>query len=208
MRQGAFREWYRLVMDYVLLNLIFLVFVLLGAGVTFGAAFKSLHFVAFKLADKDRHTAVFRDFWNGFKDEFLKSTLIWIAVAATGLLLFFIGHLALENQQVYLMVSVLVTASILVLYLLYLYPVMAVFQSPSLRALFRNTFLLFARNPLTSLLMLGSLATVVVMFLIFEGTILVSIGLFAWMETMHLRRLFHPYLENFVQDANPVDEDD
>lgn len=207
MRQGAFKEWYRQVMDYVLLNLIFLPCVLLGAGITFGAAFKSLHYVAYRLADKERHVAVFHDFWFAFKDEFLKSTIIWIIAAATGLLLAFTAHYALSNNMIILMVSVIVTGTILVLFLLYLFPVMAIFKSGSLRALFRNSFLLFAKHPLTSFLMLGSLAAVVGLFLLFEGTILISIGLFAWLETWHLQRVFQPYVLALMTENPPSDKE-
>ncbi|MFA5067692.1 MAG: DUF624 domain-containing protein [Candidatus Izemoplasmatales bacterium] len=208
MHQGAFKECYRQVMDHVLLNMIFLVCVLLGAGITFGAAFKSLHYVAYKLADKERHVAVFHDFWVAFKDDFFKSTLIWLAAVGTGFLLALSFYIAFTNHQLILMISVIVTGTILILFLLYLYPVMAIFQSGSLRALFRNSFLIFAKNPVVSFFMLGSLAAVVCLFILFEGTILVSIGLFAWLEARYLKPLFQPYIEALESETSVLNEED
>ncbi|MDD5293019.1 MAG: YesL family protein, partial [Candidatus Izemoplasmatales bacterium] len=77
MQRTTFKDLYKDIIDYILLNLIFLATVLLTAMVTFGAALKALFYVSRRLSAHDLQVSVWRDFFKSFKEEFGLSTLIW-----------------------------------------------------------------------------------------------------------------------------------
>ncbi|MBN2696284.1 MAG: DUF624 domain-containing protein [Bacilli bacterium] len=194
MRRYTFRDFYRDAMDYVLLNLIFIMFVALGAFVTLGASLKAMFFVSHRLLDREKQTYVWKDFLRSFKEDFLQSTLVWLTCVALGLLLYLAWTFAFEQQNIIVMVSIVATATIMLVYLMYFYPLLALFEAASFGERLRNTFIIMARHPFTTVKLLGSLALVVLLFLLFSGTIIVSIGIFAWLWAWHLKKPLEPII--------------
>lgn len=193
----TFKDFYRDAMDVVLLNLIFLGVVLLGAFITFGAAFKAMFFVSFRIIDRNKPNYVFKAFIESFKEGFLLSTIIWLIAAAIGFLLFIIFKYSVDNNQTILLISCFVSFYLLVIYLLYLYPMMAIFKTESTKQLLKNAFIMASTNFLTSIKLMLSLVFVVGLFLLFYGTILFSIGLFGILIAFHLKKIFQPYLKQY-----------
>ncbi|MCK9537024.1 MAG: YesL family protein [Bacilli bacterium] len=196
----SFKDFYRDAMDVVLLNLIFLGVILLGAFITFGAAFKALFYVSFRIIDPKKPNYVFKSFIKSFKEGFLLSTINWLIAATIGFLLFIIFKYSIDNNQTILLISCFVTFYLLVIYLLYLYPMMAIFKTESTKQLLKNTFILAGCNFFTSLKLMLSLVFVIGLFLLFHGTILFSIGLFGILIVFHLKKVFMPYLKQYEFD--------
>lgn len=207
MQRITFKDLYKDIMDYILLNLIFLATVLLTAMVTFGAALKALFYVSRRLSAHDLQVSVWRDFFKSFKEEFGLSTLIWFCTVLLGLSAYFGFLNAMENEQMIVLVFLIVSVLFALVYLLYLYPLLSWFVHPSRKALFQNAFILLGRHPFTSIMLLGSVAAVVGLFILFEGTILFSIGMFAWMNTVHLMRALKPYINDLTQSEDQTQEE-
>ena len=68
-------------------NLMFILFSL--PVVTIGASFTALYRVMFKTMRSGGVTNPFKQFWIGFKSNFLQSTIVWVAYAALMVLLYF-----------------------------------------------------------------------------------------------------------------------
>jgi len=185
----TFKDIYRDAMDYVLLNLIFLVVVALGAGITFGAAFKAMFHVGEKINYGKDRVYVWKDFFRAFKEGFWQSTLSWLVLAMLGLLLYFIGNYAYNLMNVIVLASVVATGVFTLTYLLYLYPFLALFETESFGYLLRNVLIIMGRNPFISFKMLGSVAFATLLLFLFSGTILVTPAIVVWLNLMHLRKL-------------------
>ena len=196
----SLRDFYRDLMDVVLLNLIFLGVVLLGAFITFGAAFKALFYVSFRIIDRKKQNYVFKSFFSSFKEGFLQSTIIWLIIAAFGSLLFLMFRYSLDHNQIILLVSCLVTFYLLVVYVLYLFPIFAIFKTNSVKQLLKNTFFIASSNFLITIKLLLSLVFVIGIFVWFNGTIIFSIGLFGILSASHLHKIFNPYIKQFIPD--------
>jgi len=193
----SFKDFYRDLMDVVFLNLIFLGTVLLGALITFGAAFKALFYVSCQIINRDKPNYVFKSFFKSFKESFWVSTIIWLITAMLGFLLFLIFRYAVDNNITVLLISVLVTLYLTVIYIIYLYAMLAIFKSESIFQLLKNAFIMAGVNVMTTIKLLLSLVFVIALFLLFSGTILFSIGLFGILAMFHLKKVFHPYVKQY-----------
>ena len=199
MNSYTFKDFYKDLMDIVFLNFIFLVVVLLGAFITFGAAFKALIFVSFRIIDRKKQNYVFKSFIKSFKEEFIKSTLIWLIIGGIGYLLFNIWNYAITNENTIMIISCLVSFYMLITYTLYLFSVIAIFQTQSTYSLLKNTLIIASSHFFTSLKMLAGLIIVIGLFNLFSGTILFSIGFFGVLTAYHLQKVFKPYMKPFEE---------
>ncbi len=205
MRHYTFKDFYRDAMDFVLLNLIFIMFVALGAFVTFGASLKAMFHVAHKKLDQQIQVYVWKDFLKSFRESFLVSTLMWLGFVACGLLLYLAWNLAESRDNVLVMASIIATGTIILVFMLYFYPLLALFEAQSFGIRLKNTFIFMSRNPLTSVKLLGSLAVVVLLFMLFSGTIVFSVGIFAWLYAWHMKRPLEPIISKLTEPENDID---
>ncbi len=199
---NPFKVFFRTFSEIILLNALFLITILLGVFIPAGAGMKAMFYVSDKIIDRERATYVAKEYWIALKDGFLRSTLIWFLFAATGFLLFFTHRMGIEQGHVLLMSSSLVAMVLLGLYAIYVFAVMARFKTDSIGRLFKNAFLLMASSPWTLFKVAGSVAFTLLLFYLFSGTVLFSIGLFTVLTTYHLNKLFAPHKQQLTNTRN------
>ncbi len=199
---NPFKVFFHTFSEIILLNVLFLITILLGVFIPAGAGMKAMFYVSDKIIDRERATYVAKEYWTALKDGFLRSTMIWLMFAATGFLLYFAHKMGIEKGHVLLMSSSLVAMVLLGLYAIYVFAVMAQFKSDSIGRLFKNAFLLMASSPWALFKVAGSVVFTVLLFYLFSGTILFSIGLFTVLITIHLNKLFTPYKKHLTNTRN------
>lgn len=193
MNTNIIKESYRVIMDYVLLNLLIVFITILGCGITFGAAFTAGHNVSYKLLDIDRHTYVVKDFLQSFKQNFVKATIVWISMVLIIIGLFFIHNFAVNTDTLLLQIAIYITVIELTLFSSYFFPILANFEAP-LSQLLQNSLLLAHTNIKTTILQMGNLATALLLvFKVNSMFILIAIGLYLFLSSFTLRHIIDFY---------------
>ncbi len=194
MERYRLKDFFKDATDMVFVGFLFSATVVLGAFVTFGAAFKALFAVTFRIMEGKKATRIFHDFFTAFRDSFWFSTLAWLVSAGLGAVLYFGIRYAMAAGLWIVAASAVVTAVLLITYLLYLFPMLAAFTTDKPGTMLKNAFLMAAGHPFSSLLLLGGMAVAVLLFELWYGTVLVSPAIVAAVNGFHLRKLFGPHL--------------
>jgi len=204
---GTYRikDLFRDAADLVLAGFLFLAATALSGGLCAGAALKALFRVAFRVVDGKKTVRVVHDFWDGFKEGFWFSTILWVLAAVLGFGEYLVIRYAMSIGEPVVAGAGVVSAVLLVSYVAFLYPMLAVFETNRKRDMLRNVLLMAASHPLSVLLVLGALAVPVLLFFLWYGTILVSVALYAAIATFHLQKLFAPYVGAFVPDETDAE---
>jgi uncharacterized membrane protein YesL len=202
MERYRLKDFFKDATDIVAVNFLFLLAVILSSGILFGAAFKALFAVTFKIMGHQDATRIWKDFWTAFIDSFWFSTLVWLISVVFGLMFAFVIDYGLNHQMIWLAASGIVSAIFLILYLLYFFPMLSIFKTKSRIQMLKNAAIMGASHPFSSLLLAGGLVMVLILFEWWTGTLLFSIGLMSVINAAHLNRLFYPYLEPFKDQQN------
>lgn len=140
--------------DVVILSLIYVVFSI--PLITVGASTTALYYTSVKCIRRGR-SYVFRSFWQAFKGNFKKSTILWFAMMALTILfsINFKFANALNNntgEVLYIIYVVLVIVGIFTG--IYIFPVLSRFELP-FRAILKNSLFMSIRHlPFTVLMVL------------------------------------------------------
>jgi uncharacterized membrane protein YesL len=199
MNRYSLKDLFKTAADIAFLNFLFFAAILVGAFVTFGAAYKAMFAVMFKLLDKDRATYVAKEFWIAFKDDFLFVTLLWIGFASIGVSLSFICIYALSVHETIVATTTIVSAVMTLSFFLVLFPMLGRVQAKSRMQMLKNAVLLGVSHPVSVLMLLGGVSAGVLLFVWWNGTVLISFGLVTWINAMHLNRVFQELAPKPVQ---------
>lgn len=109
-------------------NLMFVLFSL--PVVTIGASYTALYRVMFKTMRSGGVTNPFKQFWIGFKTNFLQSTIVWVVFAALMVLLYFDVKICANAEPPisFFQYGAYAVALILTLVLIYTFPSIAAFE--------------------------------------------------------------------------------
>jgi len=192
--------------DVIILNFIFLVVVVFGLGITFGSALKALFHVSTSILDPKRPSKVFHHFFKSFKEDFWRVTALWFFFALLGASFTLTFLYAQEKNIIILLASSAVSLIFLVVFFIYSTSVLAIMKSASMKQSCINSFYLMAKNPLTSFLLIGNVVVVVLLFLLFSGTVLFSMGLFGILTVTHMNKLLRPYINQLLPDYPELED--
>ncbi len=193
MERYRLKDFFKDATDMVLVGFLFSATVVLGVFITFGAAFKALFAVTFRIMEGKKATRIFHDFFSAFRESFWFATLAWLFSAGLGTILYFVIRMAMSQGLWIVAAFAVVTAVLLVIYLLYLFPILAAFQTDRPGTMLKNAFLMAAGHPFSSLLLFGGMAVAVLLFELWYGTVLISPAIVAAVNGFHLRKLFAPH---------------
>jgi len=198
------------VADLVILNLAWLVFCL--PVVTIGASTTALYRVTLNMAD-DKGSSVLRDFWEAFRSNFKKSTLLFlillVPMAAVVLDLWILLGGALP-ASVFSSVLCILPAVVFVFATSYVYPLSAQFENTLVGTLKNAFFMSFAHLPVTLAVSVLNLLPVILFFFWPTGFwyslivwFLLGGALVAYTNTLLLRKVFRKYFPKEGSSAEP-----
>ena len=139
MKNSPFKEGYRFITDVILINLLWLLISGLGFFITFGAATTAMFSVTFKLLNTKKQVYVIKEFYESFRKNFIVSSIIWLLIIVLTIPLYLIYNYAQNTENVVILISVLFTALQLLLFSIYVFPIIAIFKTNSLGQLIKNT---------------------------------------------------------------------
>ncbi|MFA5693647.1 MAG: YesL family protein [Acholeplasmataceae bacterium] len=194
MKEG-FKEFYQKLTDVLYVHVLWLLTSFLGLLITFGAATTALFKVMFQILKKDEPTYVSKLFFETFKKDFIESTLVWILIIFFAIPLTLMTNYAFLNNNGFLMVISVVAIYQLALFVIYAFPVIAVFKSKSILETIKNTLLLLNVNLITNLKVLGSFAVIILGYIYLSEIILILIlPTYGFLIAFHLKAAFIPYI--------------
>jgi len=186
--------------DLMILNLMFIISCI--PIITIGSSLTSLYSVTLKMADSEKDYFLFKDFINSFKGNFLQSTtamgIVLFKVALLGGIIYLINILA-EGGEPSLLITApfLLLVTIMVLVVLYLFPLLAYFDNTTLHT-FKNALIMsFHQMAKSIVLFLIPLIIIVVIPLFIRQLwfvwLLTSFSLTAYLQSLILVRIFKSY---------------
>ena len=182
--------------------------------ITAGAATTALYYTATKAIRYDRG-GIWREYWSAFRSNFKQATLVWLLMLGISALIFFsirsawvlygAGKLPLAA-----VVLLMVLASHVAMWVCYLFPHLARFQT-TVPQLLKNCQLMALMHFFWSLALLALLAVAVLGLLFAPFSLLYVPGLTAWASGYILERIFRKYMapedlaaeEEKIRDAAP-----
>ncbi len=158
-------------------NLLFLFFSI--PIVTIGASWCGLSYLMLKAHKDDGEVSVFKTFWKGFKENFVKGTIAWIVIAL--LAVFGYADIRICNEAGspidLFRYPILAMGALLLILALYLFPVIASFEN-RMKMLVINACYFAFRNPVKALL-LAALHGICA-YLTYLSDTTMAIGAFIW----------------------------
>jgi uncharacterized membrane protein YesL len=201
------KELFRNITNIIYVSLLWLFTSFLGILLTLGAATSALFRVSFQIYRTKEPTQVLKRFFRSFKENFWISSLCWLVILALGLPLYMLYNYALKQNDPLLMVMVIVSAYELIMFTLYVFPIIAIFKVKNPWQLFKNTILMANQNLWLNIKLLGSLAAVFLLIIfVHSAFILLAGGLYGMLITFHLRKVFAPYYQVFAPQVSEEQE--
>lgn len=199
-RVNIVKDAYTHLMNYVGLVLVWFVASGLGLFLTAGAATAAAYRVAFAWKDKDRHAPLFSTFFTGFKENLLPASLVHIPTTLFALGLFFLHTYAQNTEETLLLVAVYLSAFELLLFLFYVYPLLAAFRHKNAFHLVKNTMLLAHFHLFTTLKMIGTLAIAVFLVMVVHPAMFpISLTVYLGFTSLYLDKIFAVYREKTLE---------
>lgn len=187
---------YRQFTDIVYVNLLWILVSFLGLFVTIGAATTAMFSVTFQILKKNEPTNVFSSFVKSFKENLAASTLVWLVLVLLFVPLYMMYNYGLNAGASWLVVIAIVGFYQLLIFTLYVFPVMAVFKTRSMGQMMKNVLLMANTNLWTNIKIMGSLALVVLLVVrVHESMLLIGVGIYGILVSYHLNFIFKPHYE-------------
>lgn len=193
--------------DFVILNVLWVICSI--PIVTIGASTTALYAVMLKLV-KNEEGYIAKGFLKAFKENFKKSTMIWLVFFLLGILIavdFFSLKLMPGRLGGGLQVLFLVLGCMLVVASVYAFALQARFENTIKNTLKNALILLFARLPYTILIMILSIGPVIITFMTLQTLVIgvmlwlvVGVSLVAWLNSFLLRHIFQKLEDVQSQD--------
>lgn len=191
---GFFRGLSKLV-DCAYLSLLFLISCI--PLFTVGAAMTALYYTVQKVIRRDRGY-VSSEYWHAFKTNFKQSTIIWLIVAAVGILLYYDGKIldimaeaghSIGKAAVFFRVLLIFEA----VWCAYLFPYMARFANTNKAVMKNAAYMAILNLPWTFLIMLV-MAVFALLVYIIPITIFLAPALYTWTLNLILEKIFRKYM--------------
>ncbi len=186
------------VTDIIILNILFIVCSL--PVITVGASATALYSVTLKMV-KNEESYIFSSFFSAFKNNFKHSTVSWLILLGTGIIIWVDYHvLSVSDGSLARIISaaLIPVCVFLVLIALYIFPFIARFEN-TIRNSWKNAFLIsIAQLPYTVLLLLIlALAVAFTLFVNFQITgfvwFVMGFSGLAYLNSFLLRRAFRRF---------------
>ncbi|NLW89913.1 MAG: YesL family protein [Clostridiaceae bacterium] len=167
--------------------------------ITIGAAFSALYYVLLKMV-RDTEGSIVRSYFKGFKDNFVKGTMLWVIMAVIIFLLymdfFLLSNVGMDHSDL-IRILLLIMSAFIIMVGNYIFPMQAQFEN-TVWGTIKKSFLVCVMNLPKSLLLLLIMACPLVILLFFPETVyflpFVSVAAIPYLKTQILVRVFDRYM--------------
>jgi uncharacterized membrane protein YesL len=201
---GAFNKYGGMLADMAIISLMWLLFCL--PIVTAGASTTAMFYVTTRrIANREGY--ITSDFWTAFKSNLRRATVIWL-ITLVVLIILFTNVLLLTSEEgtaeALGIFGIVLPAQLVFLFLIaimsvYLYPLMARFDMKLIQVI-KSAFYMSVRHLLTSVCCVAMVIGAFMLFLYLPPLILVAPGLYAWLASHMIVRIFKKYRPEMDRD--------
>lgn len=194
--------------DFVILNLLWVICSL--PIITIGASTTALYTVMLKLV-KNEEGYIAKGFLKAFKENFKKSTIIWLIFLLLGIVFgadFWAIGLMSEQIKGILQILFIFAGVLLIAWVTYALALQARFENTIKNTLKNAAILVFAKLPYTVLIIIFTIVPVLATFLTTQTLMLgsmlwffVGVSFVTWLNSMLLRRVFR-----ILEEVEKVEE--
>lgn len=195
---GSVMKFLGRISDMVILNVLFIICCI--PIITIGASYTALYTVTLKMA-KNEESYIAKSFFKAFKENFKLSTIIWVIMAAAGILLY-MDYILIpglpDGVSSVFQILIYILALFYAIVFLYLFPYIARFEN-SLKNTFKNAVLIgIASLPYTLLMLLIFAAFIVFTLFVSLGIvgffwIMIGFSLQAYILSIFFRKVFYKF---------------
>ncbi|MCL2361173.1 MAG: DUF624 domain-containing protein [Defluviitaleaceae bacterium] len=201
--EGPFNKYGGLVADMIILSFMWLFFSVIGFGITIGASTSAMFYVSTRrIANREGY--ITRDFWEAFKANFKKATILWlIAILLMWLIWFNVTNIDAVGGMAFIILPAQIILFVEITFMsIYAFPMIARFDM-GLKQIIKTSFFMANRHMLTSLSCVVLLAAGVLSFFIIAPLALfLAPGLYATLASYMIMRIFKKYRPEM--DKDPV----
>lgn len=187
--------------NIVYLNVLWIIFSI--PLITIGASTTAMFSVMMKMG-RDREGYILKDFWKSFKENFKQATIIWFIIIFVGTLiaadLYYFLAIAGWNGANYVGMVFVGLAIILILGLIYIFPLQAQFHNKISQTIKNALFLASKHFGWSMLLLLIYLVTVFLVYLFWYVAGWCIIGIGAYIAACIYNRIFVKYIPEELRD--------
>ncbi|MCL1883501.1 MAG: DUF624 domain-containing protein [Defluviitaleaceae bacterium] len=203
--EGNFNKYGGFVADTLILSLLWILFSI--PVITIGASTAALFYVATRrIANREGY--ITSDFWQAFKANFAKATVLWIFIFVIIILLIWNMWLALENPElmgafggIVLPAQIVILVEVLFI-TTFIFPVTARFDM-GIKETIKTCFFMANRHLLTSFTCVASIGILLwLSFLVWPPLLFVTPGIYAMFASFMIMRIFKKYRPEM--DKDPV----
>lgn len=186
------------IVDCILLGVMWLLFSI--PIITIGASTTALYYTVNKVIRHNR-SHIAREFWNGFKTNFVQSTIVWLIVMVVytlviGNCIFFFKY---KPNQLMLGFNIAVLC-VFTMWALHLFPYIARFQI-GLKALMKNCAYFAVRHLIKTLILLVLLIVALLAMLIYFPFLIIAPVLYMFVATFLLEPIYMRYMSDEDYEA-------
>ena len=215
---NSFYQFGRKLLYVFLINILFVITCI--PIVTAGAAMTAMNSVFLKIIN-EREFSLFSDYFRAFKENFLKSTIVWVMALAVGFILyidiFYWARFGLEDgTYAYVMLVVSSIAALFLVMMLHtVFPLISRFDM-SIREIITNTVMITAKDFLYGIeaVIFTVLIVGISIYMILTGKllfmiymVLICFGLNGLVQCYIYRRVLNKYSEEYVEMVKRVQEE-
>jgi len=201
-KTNPIKDAYVNTMNYVALAIIWLLFSMAGLLITAGASLSAVFYVAFRVKEDARHTPLVKTFLTHLKKTIIPATIAYLLIALFAAGLFFIHNYAAAEEATLVRYAVYFSGFYLVVFSLYVFPVLGLFNHKNPLHLIRNILIMAHIHPFLTFRLLGTLALLyLVVFLIHPVLFLPAFALYLFLQTSHMKPVFDIYIEKLKEDS-------
>jgi len=198
---GPFNKYGGLIADMIILSFMWLLFSVIGLGITIGASTSALFYVSTRrIANREGY--ITRDFWEAFKANIKKATIVWLlALLMVWLIWFNITNIdAVGGLRIIILPAQLVLLIEVVFMSVYAFPMIARFDM-GLKHVIKTSFFMANRHMLTSVCCVALLvAAFYSFFFIPPIALFIAPGLYATLASYMIMKIFKRYRPEMDKD--------
>lgn len=195
---GPFYKFGSMLADIMILSLVWILFSL--PLFTIGASTTALFYVTTRRIS-NREGYILRDFWTAFKSNFKKATLLWLLmVALVGVLIINIININVTGSMATFLLPCQVVFLIeIALVSVYVFPLTARFDMKFLQII-KSSFFMANKHIFTSITCVVLGLAIVLGTYLYTILFLVAMGLYAWLSSYLIVRVFKRYRPEMDKD--------
>jgi uncharacterized membrane protein YesL len=196
--EGPFYKYGGLLADVMILSLMWIFFSI--PLFTVGASTTAVFYVTTRrIAEREGY--ITRDFWQAFKTNFKKATLVWLLMVVVVLVLIMnIMNIGIVGRMAVFMLPFQFLFLIEIAFMtVYIFPLMARFDMKFLQ-LIKSAFYMANRHLLTSISCVVLFTAILMAVYMYPIAFFIAIGLYAWLSSYMIMRVFKKYRPEMDRD--------